>query len=61
MKQPHMPSRSLLKMQGIVKAFSGVRVLHEVDFEVGSGEVMALIGETGKRLSIYRDIFFLLD
>lgn len=34
-------------MESIVKAFSGVRVLHSVDFEVLSGEVMALVGENG--------------
>jgi len=37
----------LLRMKSIVKAFSGVRVLHGVDFEVLSGEVMALVGENG--------------
>ena len=44
-----MPSggEHLLLMQGIVKAFSGTRALDGVDFDVGPGEVHALIGENG--------------
>ena len=38
---------SLLRMQGIVKDFQGVRALDGVDFEVRPGEVHALIGENG--------------
>ncbi len=37
----------MLKMLGINKSFSGVQVLFDVDFEVGDGEVMALMGENG--------------
>ncbi|MCP4259404.1 MAG: sugar ABC transporter ATP-binding protein [Planctomycetes bacterium] len=37
----------ILRMQGIVKEFSGTRVLDEVDFDVGGSEVHALIGENG--------------
>ena len=37
----------LLRMESIIKAFSGVRVLHGVEFEVLPGEVMALVGENG--------------
>jgi ABC-type uncharacterized transport system ATPase subunit len=37
----------ILCMQGIVKEFSGTRVLDEVDFDVRGGEVHALIGENG--------------
>ena len=40
-------SDSLLRMEGIVKAFSGVRALDGVDFDVRAGEVHALIGENG--------------
>jgi ABC-type sugar transport system ATPase subunit len=36
-----------LQMQGIVKEFSGIRALDEVDFDVRLGEVHALIGENG--------------
>ncbi|CAA7602902.1 Putative ABC transporter [Acididesulfobacillus acetoxydans] len=36
-----------LEMKGISKAFSGVKVLQGVDFQVGSGEVVALLGENG--------------
>ncbi|MDP6637576.1 MAG: sugar ABC transporter ATP-binding protein [Phycisphaerae bacterium] len=38
---------ALLRMEGIVKAFSGVRALDGVDFDVCAGEVHALIGENG--------------
>jgi ribose transport system ATP-binding protein len=37
----------ILRMQDIVKEFSGTRVLDEVDFDVRGGEVHALIGENG--------------
>ena len=37
----------LLKMKGICKEFSGVRVLNEVQLEVKSGEVHVLLGENG--------------
>ncbi|MCE5251486.1 sugar ABC transporter ATP-binding protein [bacterium] len=39
--------KPVLRMEGITKGFSGVRVLHGVDFEVLPGEVMALMGENG--------------
>jgi ABC-type sugar transport system ATPase subunit len=38
---------SLLQMRGIRKAFSGVEVLHGVDFDLRRGEVHALVGENG--------------
>ena len=38
---------SFLEMQGIVKRFHGVEVLHGVDFSVERGEVIALCGENG--------------
>ena len=37
----------LLKMAGIGKEFSGVRVLDGVDFELAGGEVHVLAGENG--------------
>jgi len=37
----------LLKMTGIEKSFPGVRALSSVDLELGSGEVLALLGENG--------------
>ncbi|WP_366657614.1 sugar ABC transporter ATP-binding protein [Fodinicurvata sp. EGI_FJ10296] len=36
-----------IAMQGIVKEFGDVRVLHGVDFDIASGEIHALIGENG--------------
>jgi D-xylose transport system ATP-binding protein len=37
----------LLQLQGITKAFGSVQALNDVDFEVRTGEVMALVGDNG--------------
>lgn len=37
----------LLLMEGVSKSFGSIRALDGVDFEVRSGEVMALVGENG--------------
>jgi ribose transport system ATP-binding protein len=37
----------LLEMRAITKRFPGVLALSEVNFEVGQGEVVALVGENG--------------
>lgn len=37
----------LLRLEGIRKSFSGVEVLHGVDLQLNSGEVIALVGENG--------------
>jgi ribose transport system ATP-binding protein len=37
----------LLRLHGIGKSFPGVRALHDVNLEVRSGEVHALVGENG--------------
>ncbi|MCB7302807.1 sugar ABC transporter ATP-binding protein [Bariatricus massiliensis] len=42
-----MRESNILKMQKINKSFSGVRVLHDVDFVVKQGEIRALVGENG--------------
>ena len=36
-----------LELRRISKAFGSVQALSEVDFEVRSGEVMALVGDNG--------------
>lgn len=42
-----MSALPLLKLEGITKSYSGVRVLEEVGLEVRAGEVHALLGENG--------------
>src|SRR5438552_8477911 len=37
----------ILELRGITKAFGSVQALDDVDFEVRSGEVMALVGDNG--------------
>lgn len=37
----------ILRCEGVSKHFGAVRALHEVDFEVRAGEVMALVGDNG--------------
>lgn len=41
------PKELMLEMRGIVKEFSGVRVLDNVDFQLSHGSVHALMGENG--------------
>ena len=40
-------SKHLLKLSGIDKRFPGVHALKSVDFELDSGECVALLGENG--------------
>jgi D-xylose transport system ATP-binding protein len=37
----------VLELRGVSKHFGAVRALHEVDFHVSQGEVMALVGDNG--------------
>jgi D-xylose transport system ATP-binding protein len=41
------PDTPLLELRGISKHFGSVQALTDVDFEVRSGEVMALVGDNG--------------
>jgi D-xylose transport system ATP-binding protein len=37
----------VLELRGVSKAFGAVQALYQVDFHVGQGEVMALVGDNG--------------
>ena len=41
------PNNFLLEMHNISKEFPGVKALDEVDFDLKSGEIHALVGENG--------------
>jgi D-xylose transport system ATP-binding protein len=43
----HGSAEHLLALRGFSKSFGPVRALHEVDFEVDSGEIVALVGDNG--------------
>jgi D-xylose transport system ATP-binding protein len=42
-----MSDTPLLQLSGVSKSFGAVRALHNVDFHVAAGEVMALVGDNG--------------
>ena len=42
-----MAEEYILEMNHIVKAFSGVKALDDVNFKVKRGEIMAICGENG--------------
>jgi len=41
------PEKPLLEVKGVTKRFGAVEALTDVDFEVGAGEVVALVGDNG--------------
>jgi D-xylose transport system ATP-binding protein len=41
------PTEHLLALRGFSKSFGPVRALHEVDFEVDKGEIVAIVGDNG--------------
>src|SRR5271155_6089797 len=45
--QPSDGHAVVLKAEGVSKTFAGVTALHDVDFDLRSGEVHALMGENG--------------
>ncbi|WP_275786048.1 sugar ABC transporter ATP-binding protein [Pararhizobium gei] len=47
---------SILSLRGIRKSYGPVKVLHGIDFDVGPGEVVALLGENGAGKSTLSNI-----
>jgi len=44
---PRQSEPRQLEMKGVYKSFGGVRVLQDVDFYLGAGEVVGLLGDNG--------------
>lgn len=43
----HNSSSEIIRLSKVVKSYSGASVLHELDFSVGKGEFITLIGRSG--------------
>src|SRR6476646_3822714 len=46
-RQPSPASPLRLELRDVSKSFGGVRVLEDIDFRVGPGEVVGLLGDNG--------------
>ncbi|MBC9890489.1 MAG: ATP-binding cassette domain-containing protein, partial [Opitutae bacterium] len=40
-------SKVILKIENVRKSFTGVQVLHSLNFDLRKGEVLGLVGENG--------------
>ena len=46
-RQPDPPAEPRLELRGVSKSFGGVHVLDDIDFRLGAGEVVGLLGDNG--------------
>jgi simple sugar transport system ATP-binding protein len=53
-----MNSKYIVEMRGITKRFPGVLALDNVDFNIGSGEIVALLGENGAGKTTLMNILY---
>ncbi len=53
-----MTSQTIVKMEGISKAFAGIKALDNVQIDLRQGEIHALMGENGAGKSVFCQALF---
>ena len=53
-------AKHLLELKGIVKRFGSIVALNKVDFHVGYGEVVGLVGDNGAGKSTVLEALYMI-
>jgi branched-chain amino acid transport system ATP-binding protein len=48
MTEPTPPPAPIIRLDHLTKRFGGVTALDDVSFEIGKGEIHAVVGRTGR-------------